>query len=409
VITKIDLRPYRNKPDVWEADITMLIQGQEVRRRWKSPMPSRTATERWAREKAIGFLANRAKPREEQKPQDQPKKEIQTFREFAPYFMSKHVVANRLRDTTAEDYQGDLDTHLLPFFGDLRLDQIDADKVQEWKADHTKGNKSSTVNKILARLKTMLRSAIEWKLLAAMPPIKRIKQPKLEKPHYRQHDDERFLAAASRMDLKLYVVCLLGDDAGLRHGEIIALHKSDIRFDDGPTGAIVVSRSSSKGKVTATKGNRCRRVPMTPRLRKALREFLPTVKGELVVLSRKGQPIRSEHPLRRWLAEVQDQLGLARGVHILRHTFATQSLHKGATLKEVQAFLGHTNMATTEAYIHTDSENLDQAMIKVARGRGAMVKPEPRRAKSRVSRTRRSSGETKAPARKSSPKRSKRP
>jgi hypothetical protein len=63
MITKILVRPYRYKPNTWEADVTLLIQGNEVRRRWKSPMPSRSATERWAREKALGFLANGSRTR----------------------------------------------------------------------------------------------------------------------------------------------------------------------------------------------------------------------------------------------------------------------------------------------------------------------------------------------------------
>ncbi len=96
-----------------------------------------------------------------------------------------------------------------------------------------------------------------------------------------------------------------------------------------------------------------------------------TVKGEVLILSKKGEPIRSSHPLRAWLRELQDELGLKRGVHILRHTFATQALHNGASLREVQALLGRTNIATTERYLHTDSDNLDQAMLRVARGRGA--------------------------------------
>ena len=48
MITKILVRPYRYKPNTWEADVTLLIQGHEVRRRWKSPMPSRTASERFS-------------------------------------------------------------------------------------------------------------------------------------------------------------------------------------------------------------------------------------------------------------------------------------------------------------------------------------------------------------------------
>ena len=409
MITKIELRPYRHKPDTWEADITMLVHGQEVRRRWKSPMPSRSASERWAREKALGFLAQAAKAKEEKKPQEPPKKEIPTFAEFAPRWVEQYVVANRLRGATADNYRQDLNAHLIPVLGALRLDQINAEAVQQLKAARAGRNMASTINKVLARLNTMLHSAVEWNVISSMPRIKRLKEPKLEKPHYKQVDDEKFLAAARKADLKLYTVILLADDAGMRHGEIIALRKEDIRLDDGPCGAIVVTRSAYKGEVNATKGNRCRRIPLTPRLRKALIEFVPTVKGELVVLSKKGQPIRSQHPLRMWLRKLQDELGLKRGVHILRHTFATQALHKGASLREVQALLGHTNIATTEKYLHTDSENLDQAMLKVARGRTAASESTPKAGPDRAPRTRRNPGETKSPPRKTASKRSKRP
>ncbi|WP_293273604.1 tyrosine-type recombinase/integrase [Nannocystis sp.] len=95
------------------------------------------------------------------------------------------------------------------------------------------------------------------------------------------------------------------------------------------------------------------------------------MEGEVVIVSQRGEPIRSSQPLRAWLRELQDELGLKRGVHILRHTFATQALNNGASLRDVQALLGHANIATTERYLHTDAANLDQAMARVARGRGA--------------------------------------
>ena len=48
-ITKITIAPYRGTTAL-EADVKMLVEGQEIRRRWKSPHGSRTSTERWARE-----------------------------------------------------------------------------------------------------------------------------------------------------------------------------------------------------------------------------------------------------------------------------------------------------------------------------------------------------------------------
>jgi hypothetical protein len=62
-ITKITIAPYRGTTTL-EADVKMLVEGQEIRRRWKSPHGSRTSTERWAREKAKSFLTGRAAKRE---------------------------------------------------------------------------------------------------------------------------------------------------------------------------------------------------------------------------------------------------------------------------------------------------------------------------------------------------------
>ncbi len=92
MITKILVRPYRYKPNTWEADVTLLIQGYEVRRRWRSPMPSRSGSERWAREKARGFLVNGARTRrtEQQKKSPEPEKtEIPTFSKFVERWMEQ--------------------------------------------------------------------------------------------------------------------------------------------------------------------------------------------------------------------------------------------------------------------------------------------------------------------------------
>lgn len=46
MITKIVIRPYRGT-DSWDADVTMLVNGQETRRTWRTPPPSKTAWVPW--------------------------------------------------------------------------------------------------------------------------------------------------------------------------------------------------------------------------------------------------------------------------------------------------------------------------------------------------------------------------
>jgi len=57
-----------------------------------------------------------------------------------------------------------------------------------------------------------------------------------------------------------------------------------------------------------------------------------------------------------------------RGPHILRHTFATHLLNKGADLNAVKDLLGHTSLASTQVYTHNSIEKLkavfDQAHPK---------------------------------------------
>jgi hypothetical protein len=121
MITKTNVRPYKGT-DQWEADVFMLVSGKEVRRRWRSPMPSKLATERWAREKAKAFLADYNTPASpaEQEEEEPPKPVVPLLKDYAVRWMDEYVIANRHSTATIEGRQKGLRNHLLPLFGSCR-------------------------------------------------------------------------------------------------------------------------------------------------------------------------------------------------------------------------------------------------------------------------------------------------
>ena len=334
----VRIRPYRRGG--WEADIRVLLpSGEPYRERRRLTVDAKSAATRWAqaRERAL-ILTGPAKE----------KKEVPTLTAFAPRFIDGHARANQLKPSGIAHKEAVFRGHLLPQLGSKRLDAITTEDVQGLKR-RLSTRSPKTVNNVLTVLGTLLKKAVEWGVIDTMPcSVRLLKTTPGSLDFYDFDEYRRLVTTAAKIDSTTLLVVLFGGDAGLRAGEMRALRWIDADIDKGQ---LRVERNEWHGHISTTKGGRLRYVPMTSRLRDALRRHRH-LRGERV-LYRDGGTTMTESALRESLARAVRRANLrGNGPHILRHTFCSHLAMRGAAPKAIQELAGHRDLSTTLRYMH---------------------------------------------------------
>ena len=181
--------------------------------------------------------------------------------------------ARGLRPTTVAAYQGYFDRHILPAIGHVRLCDItplmgdDFFGAMKHKRMTQKGHThktltASTVGHTHALINQSLIAAVRWRLLAdnpasqASPP--RPKSYRKEVVAWDESEAVAFLRRAESRGTRFYPLWYLLLATGLRRGEALGLHWSDITWDGGTisvTKALTVTPGKGRGgyRLTATK------------------------------------------------------------------------------------------------------------------------------------------------------------
>jgi integrase/recombinase XerD len=113
------------------------------------------------------------------------------------------------------------------------------------------------------------------------------------------------------------------------------------------------------------KGSKERIVPLGASACDAVKAYLVRGRGqhasETLFLTKKGGAL-SRVEVWTLLKRYAEKAGVKKNIspHILRHSFATHLLERGADLRAVQMMLGHAEISTTQIYTHVIRERLKE-------------------------------------------------
>ena len=158
------------------------------------------------------------------------------------------------------------------------------------------------------------------------------------------------LAGANPRDYAILQVFL---QTGIRVSELANLRLEDIDF--------VKPAITVRGK-----GSVEREIALEKRGVQALKNYLavrPESLSSVLFLNYKGEPI-SDRGIRKMVVKYRQKAGITKraSCHSLRHTFATYKAEKGVSPFQLQQWLGHANLNTTQIYVHLGKQNAKKIM-----------------------------------------------
>jgi site-specific recombinase XerD len=182
-----------------------------------------------------------------------------------------------------------------------------------------------------------------------------IETPKREKNsrQYLRSDEYTKMLSLAGANPRDYAILQVFLQTGIRVSELASLRITDIDF--------IKPSISVRGK-----GSVEREIALEKKGVHALKSYLamrPDSISTRVFLNYQGEPI-SERGIRKLVVKYRKEAGITKkaSCHTLRHTFATYKAEKGVSAYQLQQWLGHANLNTTQIYVHLGKQNARKIM-----------------------------------------------
>lgn len=297
-----------------------------------------------------------------------------TVRNWIAYWSTKQHPY--IKDSTYATYMNIIFNHILPYFGEMKLQDISYNKNQEFiwhlsqngRLDKTGGLSSKTIKDILALWLSILSDA-EKEINITFP------SGKYKYPISKQEEKNRFLSIHQEhqiisllnenINIKNLGI-LLALSTGIRIGELCALQWGAISMKSG-----TISISKTLQRIYMKDGNNgvSKVIITTPKSKKSIRiipisqkmiELLKTFQksNETYFLTGMENKYMEPRVYREYYNRLMNKYDMRYvSFHGLRHTFATRCIEAGCDYKTLSEILGHADVGTTMLlYVHSDIE-----------------------------------------------------
>ena len=279
-------------------------------------------------------------------------------------FLTHVKVEKGLSPNTVSAYRQDLAKfNLFAQKREVSLPGVTRDDLVDFLAALYRQNlESKSVARNLVTLRNFFRFAQTNELITEDPSIN-LESPKIRRslPGYlRLEDVDRLLQqpdVKTALGLRDRAMLEVLYSTGLRVSELTSLRVGDLDTKVGCVRCI-------------GKGDKERLVPVGKKALASVEKYLKDGRAELLgkapvvptlFLNRRGRGL-SRVGVWKILSAYGRRAGLrvALTPHMLRHSFATHLLERGADLRSVQLMLGHADISTTQIYTHVVEERLKQ-------------------------------------------------
>jgi integrase/recombinase XerD len=255
--------------------------------------------------------------------------------------------------------------NMVKVLGDKPIKHITFNDIELYKSERVKDVSKTSVNIELRTMKAAFNYALKSHYIADNPlrQVKPYSIPQKERLSFNKEEIDLVLSTITNKNIRNIVI--FGLLTGCRLGEILNVQWKDINLIE----RILVIRNKPTFK---TKSGKIREIPISDTLLKHLSNnsqqlnIIKLYEAEDYLFNKNGARYNKDYITRSFkrylrIAGMDERYHF----HCLRHTFLTQLATQGVSLYHLKEIAGHSDVKTTEVYLHTTTDDLRQAVNKM--------------------------------------------